>query len=385
MAWDGQDRFGRGIVKGIKMNFQSTVIVRIAAFLLFLSASIPAQPLRPAAYGFAPAIPLQHVSDTIRPRLPVIGGIQDISLDLEISASGVLDTMTCDSSGERFFDLAAQYLASMTFAPAELDGLARPSRLPVVMQIEPRMRAPEFRFPVTSDGAINYELMMRSLTLNSVRPPTIDSFPSYYYAVADGADSIVPPSILFRLDLDATGEVGPIILVRASGTGFDDQLRSAIRWARFSPLSVGGCPRSTTAWLAATLYPGATYPSFVYPSDADAPWERFRLQLLPDTIGLMQRPVPKLPHFDRYSRQGDHQYFRDTVSALVVIDSLGHARLKRGSPAKPEVLSVISLAVAKTPFFPALGFDGRPRSFTGRALFILNGSTTIRIDYSWLR
>lgn len=366
------------------IRFERFFIVIFVCVATLCSSPVMAD-ARVGAYGFAPAMPEQQVPDIRVSRMPRISVARDVEFRLLISADGALDSITCDSLGQRWMEVARPFITALTFVPAELDDQVRASQLPVSMQIEPRMRAPQFRFPVSSDGEIDHELLMRSLSLNSVQPPSIDYFPSYYYTTEDDSDSAVPSSLLLRLDLDQSGEVVQITTTWPSGSGRDSQLRSAVRWARFSPLRIDNQPRSTSTWLAVTFYPHATYPSFAFPSESDVPWERFRLQLLPDTVGLMQRPIPKRSGYDHFSFQGDHIYYRDTVSVIIHVDTLGQVRLRHLSRTEPEVLSAISQATAKTLFYPALGFDGYGRSFTGRALFILEGSTTIRIDYFWLR
>jgi hypothetical protein len=112
--------------------------------------------------------------------------------------------------------------------------------------------------------------------------------------------------------------------------------------------------------------------------------ERYRVRLLPDTVGLMTKPLPAWPGGEEFTFTGFNRFFRDTVGVQVRIDTSGNIRIRRMSGGNKQLRTSIRKAVSHLKFFPALDYQGQPQPYSGLISFISQGSVKIRIVCHWL-
>jgi hypothetical protein len=251
------------------------------------------------------------------------------------------------------------------------------------------MQYPDVHFPVGSGSIIdNLDLYRTTCRLNGLEPSELVGFPSYFH-LENSRDSLGKPVpvVMFRLVIDSTGRLVASEKRFSSASGFDRQVEVALLRASFLPAQRSDTAVPCVAWLVVSFYPNVSYPTQVWERTASGEQQfldQLRLRLLPDTLGVMQLPIPRRAQHEFYSIRGDHQYDRDTVSATLHIDTLGQARSSAVDRASPAVQAAVRRIVAAIKFHPAVGFDGQARSFSGRVFYEFKGSNTVRIRYAWL-
>lgn len=371
-------------MNSVRLILQLTIILLPALPGLALNA----QPV--SVLGFQPA----HSDHVVE--LPVPGsmtGLREILLiecDLFVSASGGLDSARQIQPGDSIrFDRIADSLLRVTLQPAQLNGEAVPSILPASILLEPRSTSAELLLPLRPDGSVrDYPGFERCLSLNGIQPAQVDSFPRYSFQRAE-VDSLLnaPPYLLMRLKLDSSGQLIKSEIVASTIETYDRQIANAANWAEYSPAEIRDTELAAELWLVFSIYSQAAFPAPVWrraDSSSMSPWERLRLRALPDTVGLMQYPVPRRIDPLNWTATGDHVRIRDTILVGVRIDTAGSANLSQMSVRDRVVLSSLRTIVGGTRFWPAVGFDGSPEAFEGRMRFIFQGVRTVRIDCLWL-
>ncbi|MFH1372853.1 MAG: hypothetical protein ABII79_03550 [bacterium] len=354
----------------------------------FLSGANAAD--RSGLLGFQPAysrtIPT-FVSDTSRPyyRLERL-----VSFTFDINNAGEVTGIHTDNSADSgFFTFVEEWLRSFRFEPASFAGQPTESRLAVWLQFHPRVRVPDIILPIDSSGTVvEADLYFRTLTLNEIHPPQLDEFPGYFCDLGRLDSTAFCRSVLIRVMLDSTGQINSLEDIGFGLPVCRQQIMSAILWARFSPAVVHGTVLPSSGYLLISFYPDVRYPTPV--------WRRseltlmtllnqLRVRFLPDTVGLMSKPVPQKSCQSEMALQIQRRSIAlDTVSVVLAIDTAGNVRLRRFSKESAVSADIVKDVVERLRFYPAFDYSGHPRRYTGLAMLNFQSSSIVRISYFWL-
>ncbi len=362
--------------------------------VVLVAFAVPGPPIQAgqptAVLGFQPAYTDQSIE------LPLPGSMggprtwREIRCRLSISSSGAIDSIALEKPGDSIWvRRVADTLMKVSLRPAHFEGNPVPCLLPASITIRPRSPVAELLLPFNPNGSIRiYNDYMQCLRANGLEPARVDSFPRYFFE-RSAVDSLVnePPYLLVRLELDSTGRLIGSQIVASTLPVYDRQIVNAVHWAEFSPARIHGAEVGAPMWLLFTVYSQSTFPAPVWRTaevENMRLWERLRLRALPDTVGLMHYPVPRRANPLVWSADGAHASIRDTVSAVLSVDTLGRAGLSWVSTGNPTTLSAMRRIVGGLRFWPATGFDGRTREFEGRMRFIFGGVRTVRMEFPWL-
>lgn len=284
---------------------------------------------------------------------------------------------------------AALYLKSVPFSPGRMDGTRVETWIRLEASFRPRFRIPELRFPVDSlQRIVDYNLYFRSVEMNGIVLPTVNSFPEYFCDLHWSDTATNFPFVLVSVQLDTVGTPIAVEHVHTTYPAFADQIRSAARYAQYSPALVNGKAVSSQCFLLVSFFSGLSYPRparDLADDSADSWFSQLSIRLLADTVGIMSVPLPRFDPPDVFLLNGKHQGYLDTVACFVTVDTLGRASLGRMSKAVPEVQSAVRNIIGRLKYFPAVDYSGFPHRFTGLVSLEFNSSAIIRIDHSWLR
>jgi len=318
---------------------------------------------------------------TLERLIPVI-----LDIDRKGCVTGVAAENLSDSSFANYTQL---WLKSIEFEPATFKGKEVQSYLPIIMQFRPKVRLPDLFFPLdTSRSITDADLYFKAFGLNDIRPPQLVQFPSYFCDIKSSDTSVIFKYILTKVTLDESGQVTDVVEVSSTYPAFTQQVMSAILWAKFSPTEVRGTPQPSKCFILVSFFPQISYPTRVWQQDNyDSLYllERFRVRLLPDTVGLMTKPLPAKLSGSEFTLSGRHTAYRNQVSAFISVDVTGSASLRRMSKTGKEVqLAVRELIGRRLRFYPAMDYQGNPQRFSGLVTFIFKASPKIRMEYNWL-
>jgi len=364
--------------------------ITCALLVLTASASISAESnARPSLFGLSLAYPQQVPELVTVSNLPYFRAERMVPFILDIDNKGQVTTVTSeDSIDMAFAEYAEAWIKSFRFEPATFNGEKTESRLPVILQFRPQVRLPEVHFPLDSNRVVvDTDLYFKAFWLNNIHLPQLDKFPSYFCDLKQSDSSVIYKYILIRVGLDELGQVTNVELVRSSFPAFNMHIISAVLWADFSPATVHGTPVPSECFVLVSFFPRINYPTSVWCKsklDSVSLLERFRIRLLPDTVGMMAKPVPVLVQGSELTLTGKYLLIRDTVSASLHIDTNGVVILRRFGKVGKRMRSTVREVAARLRFFPAYDYQGRPHPFSGLVSLVFQGSSRIRILYLWL-
>ncbi|MCH9024468.1 MAG: hypothetical protein IH931_03960 [candidate division Zixibacteria bacterium] len=282
-------------------------------------------------------------------------------------------------------------LSQIEYQPAAYLGSNRSCQLPLIIMANPRFRRSEVVFPVSSNFEVSDNfLYYEALRLNKFELPEILSFPKYYCGLKRSDSLKILPYVLVRLSLDAAGNVLKSENFSASfkAEAFSIQIKSASLWSEFSPLKIEGIARPSDCYLLVSFLPQLHYPTkkITAPERDTSHWaEKWRVRLLPDTVGLMVPPLPLELNIESITLKKQKQRFlMGEILATISIDSLGKARVMSTDKKDAKYHQAINSAMSCVGFFPAMSFRGKPRKFIGKARFQFTRSAKVRVDYLWL-
>jgi len=243
-------------------------------------------------------------------------------------------------------------------------------------------------FPVdrtrrVADGALYFE----ALALNGVMAPELVRFPSYYFKTPRVVSHRYPFK-LYSFDIDTTGNAGNVEFVRGDSDTFNDQLASAIRWAKFRPASVDGQVRSARAFLVVSLFPQVHYPTSEWTnvmSDSLPLTDIVRLRLVADTVGLLQTPVPFKDWSGEIKRKSYRGAVEGTVSARLKIDTLGAGTTRDFNCENWKPIAELGQKAFLNRFFPARDWAGQVVPFEGLVYMDYEDESNVRIRFGWHR
>lgn len=358
--------------------------------VLTVSSSIGAgSATRPSHFSLALPYPQKVPPFVAASNLPYLRTERLVTIILDIDNEGqVTDVRAERQLDTAFARYAEAWMKSITFEKATFNGKKVQSRLPVILHFRPTVRLPDVYFPLDSSGAIVEEdLYFSAFGLNEIRLPQLKEFPSYFCDLEWSDTSMIFKFVLVRVELDELGRVVNTEEVLSTFPAVTMQIMSAILWAEFSPAAVQGTPVPSECFVLVSFFPQIDYPTQVWRQshlDSLKLLERLRVRLLPDTIGLMAKPLPTKVPGDEFTLTGRHVRFADTVNVGLFIDSTGRATRWRFSKAGKEIQAAVREIAAQLRFFPALDYQGRSHPFSGLVSFVFQGSSRIRIVYHWL-
>ena len=370
-------------IKIIAASFAAPVIC-----VLLSMQSVSAQP--PLYQGYSLAFPINSQITATDISMPNIRNETHFKVIVSVTENGETESLKFSGS---LSPLIEKYLSSIlsqiVYQPAVYIGSKRTCKLPLVIMANPRFRRSEVVFPVSSsfevpDNFLYYE----ALRLNKFEQPEILSFPKYYCDLKRSDSLELLPYVLEKLSLDSAGNVLRIKNFSASLEAYTIQIQSASLWSEFSPLKIEGQARSADCYLLVSFLPQIHYPAKKISALERGPshWtERWRVQLLPDTVGLMVPPLPLEFNIGSITlKHQKHRILSGEVLAAILVDSLGKARVISTDKKDAKYHKAIKSAVSGVGFFPAMNFHGEPMKFTGKARFYFTHSAEVRVEYLWL-
>ena len=219
-----------------------------------------------------------------------------------------------------------------------------------------------------------------------VEIPVLTRFPSYHYEFKTAYRWRTYPFKLFRVDLDSTGRVTAIELIQETGPAFSAQIKSAILWGEYTSLKIHGRAVESSNFLVVSLYPMVKYPTGVVDQTSTdlAPWDRVRVRLVPDTIGLILPPVPKREWSGEILDSFHQGMTPELVSCRVAVDTAGKTRLSDVSTDFHRARSILIARAHDILFFPAMELAGSTRPFEDLLYLRYLDETNVRIWFNWL-
>ncbi len=345
---------------------------------------------RPELYQFAPSYPKHLPPFASDVNTPMLQKEAFGTMHLHVDEQGLVHQLTTDSTGHSgLIKYVDNYLCSIEFVPALFRGREVSSVLPVEVRLRAGDRRPRFEFPIDSTGSPgDGRLYFATFPLNDITLPGVVRFPSYYGTPHQDTLDETYPYLLMAVDLDSSGRYLDSRMIVSTCPTFERQLLTALLWAEFKSATVKGKATASAMYLLVSFFGSVAYPTTSWPpvsSDTANLLERLRIRTSADSVGLLTPALPKRHPHDTYPLGADHPFRRDTVIALIEIDTSGHARFLNCGQTHWELRLALREAVHNSGFYPALDFEGKPRKFKGSAAYEFNGTPNVRIRYHWLK
>ncbi len=356
---------------------------------LIINISIQADIDRPSLYGFAQAYPVEVpelFSSEVKP--PYLIRESQFIILLHIDNNGKVTTITpINEEDSRIGEYLKIFLTNCRFQPALLNNKKSSSILPVIIIINPRIKTPDFYFPIDSKLNIkDPDLYYMTFQHNGITLPSVKYFPKYFCNI-DWNDSLdIYPFVLLQLDLDKGGEVKNVTEVLSTYSNYTTTLMSASLWSEFKPAKINDSNISCSPFLLVSLFPQIYYPTrkFYYDkSDSLSIHEKIRVKLIPDSVSILQKPIPRNFDGENISIPNIPIWLNDTLSFHITVDTSGYAQLNRFGKTDKETYKILQDVYSRMKFYPAIGFDGKPVEYSGFLRLIIKGSEKVRIQYLW--
>lgn len=350
----------------------------------------PSSPYRPAHFDIQLAYPVTlprlnaiYVSETSEQLYPI---------RLEIDRKGRVRKATAvhdsDTAATKHM-LAA--LKDAAFVPGTRHGKVVNQLLEAEIWVQAHSTRATVRFPLkidSSSASIEWDLYRRSLVLNDIHPAAIKKFAPYDDHLRNLPDDTMhTPFVLYRLSLDAQGNISEIEQLRSTAEGDTEPLKIAAAWSDFASARVGKNFLATTCYLLVSLYPQLDYPTQPFTDTTrlhSDPLQRTRLRMVFDTTGLILPAVPKNVRDTIFTLSRDTITFNGTLDVMVRIDTTGQAILTT-SGLPPAIRRVCHQTLLDLEFFPAMTLDARPVQFRGVMTIRFEGSRVIGLKFRWLQ
>ncbi len=367
-----------------------SVSIRTALIVLMLTLTGGKAAERPVHMGTALAYPLTYAETLPQLRFPDIGTGMGMSLTLKVGVDGrVVEISPQAGTDSSLFDLYRPFFDGLRFEPGLKDGVPVRQTIPLSVWCNAIRNESHLGFPVDTSLEIRdpklYALALRD---NGAGTASLRRFPSYFYVPQASEDSTADLQyLLVSAKLSRGGKVTGVNLVNDPSTSFTGQVLSAINWAEFEPAQGPDGPVSSEIFLGITLFPGAVYPTRVIEAGQDdlELLERLRVFMVPDTVGLMCKPVPRRVFLNgAYAFPDGPIRDLDTIGAVVKISDQGIPIMCNAMGADRVLGDRIRKFVANLRFYPARDFSGTTHPFEGLMRFECVTSTEIRIRFCWL-
>ena len=309
-------------------------------------------------------------------------------VQLRVDENGKVDSLVLP---EAFSDQARPYVErlsdSLRFEPGLIGGKAAPMWIYAGLHVFGRSWLPKLTMPVDSLGTVtDVSLYFQSFSLNGVNLPELVDFPRFgcYFEPDDSIFSI--PTSIIAVDLDRAGHVVERTMLRSSSVLPDNQILSAILWAKFKPLEVDGAARPSRIYITASCFPLSSQPSDPFPETRDSLRSFFReyqVKLRYDTLGLLLPAIPRKTHPTRMVIRARGAGSHDVFSLGIRVDTLGKAYASIGSDPDSYRRNVVKAILKDLKFHPAIDWHGQAVPFSGLIRVDPSAEPTIRIEYFW--
>lgn len=343
---------------------------------------------RPVYDGYSLAVSVASTEELLA-QLPLASnGLRPMNLILEINKSGRVSKIeTSDTLRGPEQEKLNAALEQLQFYPGRSKGKTVTQKLPIYLLSAPEKYLRQVILPLDYQGGVmDVDLYWHALKLNGVRLPSISQFGSYFLNLDLNDSSTTLDYLLARLEFDSTGRIKNYELLHSDLGRFTDQVIDAANWAEYNlPPRPDSTPRTAYLRVAALkTVPDPTDRFDMNVKKQSLP-DRERLRLLPDTIGLMLKPIPiRYQYGGVFSLLGDKFESCDTIYAAISIDEKGRVSRFKPIGGQGSQYNYYRELMAWTRFYPALAFDGTPRPFKGVIRFECQNSTKVRIRFLWL-
>jgi len=350
--------------------------------------SIAAEP--PLYRGYSLAVPKISQTPPTDISMPILRKETFFNVIVSVTENGETKSLNFSQDlSPQVEEYLSSILSRIEYQPAAYLGSKRSCRLPLIIIAKPRFRNSEVVYPISSNFEVSDNfLYYEALRLNKFELPEILTFPQYYCSLKRSDSLKILPYVLVKLSLDAAGNVSESENFSASfkAEAFSIQIKSASLWSKFSPLKIEGIARPSDCYLLVFFLPQLHYPTKKITAqvrDASHWAEKWRVLLLPDTVGLMVPPLPLELNIGSITIK-KQRHLTGEIIATISIDSLGKARVISTDRKDAKYHQAINSAVSIVGFFPAMNFRGKPQKFIGKARFQFTRSAKVRVEYLWL-
>lgn len=365
-------------------------LMRLAVILIVALVTAPlANSADYAYYGYSPACPKNSSEMQFEQNIPLILNEVSFKLILEIDDKGNVGNVDfLNEKDSVFAKLVVSELTKLQFEPAQKRGLSVKSKLPVLVTINPRFKTTMVEFPIEQGyQVLNLKLYFEAMRELGLEAPDVKKYPSYFCNVKVTDSLTRLPYTLISLKLDRDGKAVSSRIVDSNIPAFNPQMQSAVLWSEFTPLKIDNQPAACSCFLLISFFPQVQYPAKEYhlAGDSVGAWyERWRVRLLPDTIGLMIPATPGQNKFADLALEKEYRALSGEIFANLIIDTLGNMIVRSTDTRKPEYHKAIRGALKNVRFFPATRFDGSPVEFSGTARFTFSINKSVKADFLWL-
>ena len=359
--------------------------------VLMVGSNLLASPStdRPIFYDYSVAAVRQIPAEIPLSANPRVRKEMLLKVTLDLDKKGKVKNLSPDSPRDSLYlSGVSSYLSSIHFEPARLKGKAVASSLPVLVHLEPRRRLPELHFPVDSMFQVRDRRLYESaLEQAGFEFPGVEQFPPYFCDLEWSDTTSMLRYALLRLHLDEQGEVTGVEELPSSYMSFTGQLRSAVQYASFTPMRIGGNAVASTVLLKITFFPHVNYPTKVWRQSElsnYSPTERELVKMIPTETGLLSPPIPVTALGENYPVPNRQRGFQDTVAVFLHVDTSGKPSTLRISRTNNSLTEATRKIFSSLRFYPAVGFDRRAVEFEGLIDLYYTGSADVRLVYHWL-
>ena len=311
-----------------------------------------------------------------------------IAFILKIDKKGKIKDINAENSEDfRFLRYVEPYLKELQFTPAKIKDKKSDALINISIHIHPKIAAPDFNFPIDSTGTIiDNDLYLKSLKSNNYLLPSIESFPSVFAHFNKDASHLYP-FILFRIKTDETGRVEAIEREVSTIPSLDEQIASAILYAKFKPALIKKAPRSSQFLMMVSLFPTNSFPTREWKMENYQSMkliDKYFIRILPLEVNILSKPIPRRIPADTLGLNLLSQNFAGKISAYITIDSTGTVGRVRLSLSNKKIRDELTELIRNLSFYPGIDRQGKAIDYSGNIDFEIINATNIRINYNWL-
>ena len=165
---------------------------------------------------------------------------------------------------------------------------------------------------------------------------------------------------------------------------FTDQLISAVMYAEFAPARINNQAVSSTAYLVISFFNLVNYPTKIWDKqllDSMSILNKNRIQLFPDKIGLINKPLPKAVPGDIINARAFPVNVFIPIEVRLIVDSTAKVIPSVTGNVSEFIKTRVRSYLSKKKFYPAIDFTGNPVKHKGKIELHPNNESTIRILY----
>ncbi|RKX29347.1 MAG: hypothetical protein DRP47_01970 [Candidatus Zixiibacteriota bacterium] len=366
-------------------------LVRTVALIVLIlgSSSYAATEGRPNLLGFSPSFPKDTLTAFKPPsNPPYLTREQRIMVIVQVDEHGQVTSVKAeDSLNAPIAAYVRDYIMELPFQSALFNAEPVTSILPALVTMQPNRKYPDFTFPVDAGGAVtDRELYFRTYGCNEIHLPVLNTFPKYFCDLPSEDSANLYSFVLLKVSLDEHGQPLDIQEVLSTYSPCSQTTASAALWAEYSSAQIKGAIVPSECFVVVSWFREIAFSLGQWRlTDADTlpPLQRWRVELLADTVGLMHKPLPRSAGNLEVTSSERRFATNDTVSAVLSIDTSGTVSIRRFSKTSREIHQAIRELGKKLSFYPARDYTGHPKQFTGLVYLIFENSGKIRIDCQW--